>query len=99
MSDNSVHFLNPDARSEWVRLRTLILLRWMAIIGQSAAVLVAIYFLALDISIFLCFAIIGTSILANIIAITQYPENKRLNDKEAMFTLLFDLTQFLLGRF
>ena len=96
MSDNSVHFFNPDARSEWVRLRTLILLRWMAIIGQSAAVLVAIYFLALDISIFLCFAIIGTSILANIIAITQYPENKRLNDKEAMFTLLFDLTQLIL---
>ena len=96
MSDNSVHFFNPDARSEWVRLKTLIHLRWMAIIGQSAAVLVAIYFLALDISIFLCFAIIGTSILANIIAITQYPENKRLNDKEAMFTFLFDLAQLIL---
>ena len=96
MSDNSVHFFNPDARSEWVRLRTLILLRWMAIIGQAAAVLVAVYFLALDISIITCFVIIATSVLANIIAITQYPENKRLSDKEAMFTLLFDLAQLIL---
>ena len=54
MSDNSVHFLNPDARSEWVRLRTLILLRWMAIIGQSAAVLVAIYFLIIVVVKLLC---------------------------------------------
>ena len=96
MSDNSVHFFNPDARSEWVRLRTLILLRWMAIIGQAAAVLVAVYFLALDISIITCFAIIATSVFANIIAITRYPENKRLSDKEAMFTLLFDLAQLIL---
>ena len=95
MSNTSVHFFNSDARSDWVRLRTLILLRWMAIIGQSAAVLVAIYFLALDISIVLCFSIIGTSVVANIIAISQYPENKRLTDKEAMFTLLFDLTQLI----
>lgn len=96
MSDNSVHFFNPDARSEWVRLRTLILLRWMAVIGQAAAVLVAVYFLALDISIITCFAIIATSVFANIIAITRYPENKRLSDKEAMFTLLFDLAQLIL---
>ena len=95
MSNTSIHFFNSDARSDWVRLRTLILLRWMAIIGQSAAVLVAIYFLALDISIVLCFSIIGTSVVANIIAISQYPENKRLTDKEAMFTLLFDLTQLI----
>ena len=95
MSNTSVHFFDSDARSDWVRLRTLILLRWMAIIGQSAAVLVAIYFLALDISIILCFSVIGASVVANIIAITQYPENKRLTDKEAMFTLLFDLTQLI----
>ena len=95
MSNTSVHFFDSDARSDWVRLRTLILLRWMAIIGQSAAVLVAVYFLALDISIILCFSVIGTSVVANIIAITQYPENKRLTDKEAMFTLLFDLTQLI----
>ena len=76
MSNTSVHFFDSDARSDWVRLRTLILLRWMAIIGQSAAVLVAVYFLALDISIILCFSVIGTSVVANIIAITQYPENK-----------------------
>jgi two-component system sensor histidine kinase RegB len=95
MSNTSVHFFDSDARSDWVRLRTLILLRWMAIIGQSAAVLVAVYFLALDISIILCFSVIGASAVANIIAITQYPENKRLTDKEAMFTLLFDLTQLI----
>ena len=72
MSNTSIHFFNSDARSDWVRLRTLILLRWMAIIGQSAAVLVAIYFLALDISIVLCFSIIGTSVVANIIACLLY---------------------------
>ena len=28
---------NRDTRSEWIRLRTLVLLRWMAIVGQLAA--------------------------------------------------------------
>ena len=33
--------LSRDTRSDWVRLRTLILLRWMAITGQIAAIPVA----------------------------------------------------------
>jgi two-component system sensor histidine kinase RegB len=96
MSDMPIHFLNPDARSEWVRLRTLISLRWLAIIGQSVVVLVAWQVLQLRIPVVLCFAAIGASVLVNIASTLMYPENKRLTDRESMFTLLFDLGQLVL---
>jgi two-component system, sensor histidine kinase RegB len=82
-----------ELRSNWVRLRTLILLRWMAIAGQLAAIIVADRIYGLQLPMGLCFVAVGASILANLFSITLFPENKRLNEAESFFTLLFDLTQ------
>ena len=41
MVSPSLGLFNRDTRSEWVRLRTLILLRWLAIGGQLTAITVA----------------------------------------------------------
>jgi len=85
--------LTRDLRSGWVRLRTLLVLRWLAILGQTTAVVVASLFLGLRVELGLCFLAIGTSVLSNMIAMTVFPPNQRLADWDAMLTLLFDLTQ------
>lgn len=85
--------LSRDTRSDWVRLRTLILLRWMAITGQIAAIIVADHVYGLELPVGLCYMAVGASIIANLISIFVYPENKRLSELEAMLTLLFDLSQ------
>ncbi len=42
MSNGGRQYLfNMQARGDWVRLRTLVTLRWIAIAGQIAAVLAA----------------------------------------------------------
>ncbi|PIV72999.1 MAG: two-component sensor histidine kinase [Rhodobacteraceae bacterium CG17_big_fil_post_rev_8_21_14_2_50_65_11] len=82
-----------DLRSDWVRLRTLLVLRWLAILGQAVTVVVARFVLDLEIELGLCFLAIGSSILSNMIAMTVFPPNQRLADWDAMLTLLFDLTQ------
>jgi two-component system sensor histidine kinase RegB len=85
--------LSRDTRSDWVRLRTLILLRWMAITGQIAAILVADHVYGIEMPVGLCYMAVGASVIANLISIFVYPENKRLSELEAMLTLLFDLSQ------
>ncbi len=87
--------LAGTARSEWVRLRTLTNLRWMAVAGQTAAVLLARFQLGIQLDVAMCLVAIGASVLFNIAAIVIYPENKRLSERETTVTLLFDLAQLV----
>ena len=96
MVNPSLGLMFRDTRSDWVRLRTLILLRWMAITGQIAAIAVASRHYGFELPLGLCFLAIGASIIANLISVFVYPENKRLSEMEAMLTLLFDLSQLAL---
>lgn len=82
-----------ETRSDWVRLRTLIFLRWMAILGQLAAITVADRYYGMQLPLGPCYLAVGASIIANLISIFVFPENKRLTELEAMLTLLFDLSQ------
>lgn len=93
MLSPSVGLLSRDTRSDWVRLRTLILLRWMAIVGQLAAITVADRYYQMQLPLGLCYLAVGASIIANLISVFVFPENKRLSEAEAMLTLLFDLSQ------
>lgn len=76
-----------------VRLRTLIILRWLAVVGQTAAVIVASFYLELQIELGLCVMAIGASIVTNLVAIFVYPESRRLPEREVLVTLLFDVSQ------
>lgn len=89
----SAGLLNEERRSNWVRLRTLIVLRWIAIGGQLSAILVARQWFDLDLDLGLCFLAVGTSVVANLVAMFIYPENKRLSGREVMWMLIFDLAQ------
>ncbi|MDD9923987.1 MAG: ActS/PrrB/RegB family redox-sensitive histidine kinase [Boseongicola sp.] len=80
-------------RSNWVRLRTLIVLRWIAITGQLIAITIALRLFDLDLNLGLCLLVIAASIIANLIAVFIYPENKRLTEAEVAWMLLFDIVQ------
>jgi two-component system sensor histidine kinase RegB len=92
-ADPAVDLVRQDARSDWVRLRTLLVLRWLAILGQTVTVVIASFYLGLRVELGLCFLAIGASVISNLIAMTIFPENQRLSDRDAMLTLLFDLSQ------
>jgi len=92
-SDAALDFLEAEARSDWVRLRTLLVLRWLAIGGQTVAVVIASLYLGLRVELGLCFLAIGASVVSNLVAMAVFPENQRLSDRDAMLTLLFDLAQ------
>jgi len=83
------------SRGNWVRLRTLITLRWLAICGQIATVLVADRILSVDLRLDLCGLAIAASILFNIIALATNPANKRLNELSLTATLIFDVSQLV----
>src|SRR6056297_219051 len=92
-NDPALDLARQDARSDWVRLRTLLVLRWLAILGQTLTVVFAAFYLGLRIELGLCFLAIGASVVSNLIAMTIFPENQRLGDRDAMLTLMFDLAQ------
>ncbi|MEH6833507.1 MULTISPECIES: sensor histidine kinase RegB [Falsihalocynthiibacter] len=89
-------FINQSARSDWIRLRTLIVLRWVAIAGQIIAISVARSQFDIQLDLGLCYLVIAASVIANLIAIFVYPENKRLSEGQAVLMLLFDISQLML---
>ncbi|MCP3970664.1 MAG: ActS/PrrB/RegB family redox-sensitive histidine kinase, partial [Rhodobacteraceae bacterium] len=93
MTDRNPSLLAEGTRSNWVRLRTLIVLRWVAIVGQITAITIAQRWFSLTLELGWCYIAIGTSIIANLVAIFVYPENKRLSEGEVFLMLLFDIGQ------
>ncbi len=88
---------NPkELRPDRVRLQTLILLRWMAIAGQIVAIIVADHFYKIQLPFGLCYLVVSSSIIANLLASYIFPATKRLSETEALLTLTFDLTQLVL---
>ncbi len=93
MSEPSFPVFDGMSRSHWVRLRTLIVLRWVAVSGQLAAIVVAVAYYHLHLELGLCLMAVGVAVVANLLAGFIYPENKRLSENETLLTLLFDLSQ------
>ncbi len=93
MTDSNTSLWRGQERSTWIRLRTLILLRWVAIIGQFTAITVAQQYYNVQLELGLCYFAIGVSVMGNLTAILLFPENKRLSEFENFLMVLFDLLQ------
>ncbi len=93
MTDTDIGFLSEDRRSHWIRLRTMILLRWFAIVGQLAAITVAQRMYNLQLELGLCYLAVGVSVVGNLVAIFVFPQNKRLSETENLLMVMFDLLQ------
>ena len=93
MAVSELEMFQDQQRSNWVRLRTLVILRWFAISGQIIAVLSAIFFLGLKFEVGLVAMTIGASVLGNLFSTFLFPKNKQLSEREAAATLGFDILQ------
>ncbi|KQZ15102.1 MULTISPECIES: ActS/PrrB/RegB family redox-sensitive histidine kinase [unclassified Mesorhizobium] len=84
----------PDfQQSNRLRLNTLIRLRWLAIVGQSVAVLVVAYGLSFPLPVGLCFGLIACSAWLNLMLAFRFPAAHRLKPLAAMGILVFDSLQ------
>ena len=93
MIESNQDLFPESKRGEWIRLRTMIFIRWVAISGQLAAIIIAYQYFDLALDLSLCFFAVGISVLANITASLFFPESKRLSELENVFMILFDLFQ------
>ena len=78
-----------------LRLRTLNLIRWIAILGQYIAVATAFFWLEINFNIYLASVCILISIILNIIVSIKFLPIRTLNSNETLFYLVFDSIQLV----
>jgi two-component system sensor histidine kinase RegB len=88
--DDTISFLSG---AQGLRLRTLVWLRWLAILGQTIAVTVVCLGLGFRMPIMLAFAVILASALLNIGLALRFPMSHRLSDRMAALLLGADILQ------
>ena len=93
MSDPALSPFLEQRRSTWIKLRTLIMIRWVAIFGQITAFLIAVTVYDLQFELILSMITIAVAIAVNLYAVLRFPENKRLTEAENIRAILFDLLQ------
>lgn len=97
--------LRPDAKGkaiEWeaalqrrgrLRVRTLVQLRWIAVVGQIAAVGYVAFVLKFDLPLSWCISVIAASAWLNVFFHFALPGQQLARDWEAALQLSFDLAQ------
>lgn len=78
-----------------VRLRTLILLRWLAVTGQTMAVIVVYYGLGFDLPLGACLGVIAASAWVNAWLSLAMPTQRFAKDWEAFLQLAYDVIQLM----
>ena len=80
-------------RARRLRVDTLIWLRWLAIVGQTAAILTAHYALGLQFPVLACFVCVAASVVVNVGLRVRFPVSHRLDDSWAIYVLAYDVAQ------
>ena len=76
-----------------LKLDTLVRLRWLAIAGQTAALLVVHFGLGYPFPLVFCFGLVAFSAWLNIFLKILWPETRRLSERMAAMQLGYDLIQ------
>lgn len=82
-----------DFASRSLRLETLVRLRWLAVAGQTAAVLFVHNGLGFPLPIGECFGVIGVSVVLNIVLRLRFSASRRLGSWPALALLGYDAVQ------
>jgi len=91
MADNdTISFLST---AQGLRLRTLVWLRWLAILGQTIAVTVVCFGLGFHMPLMLALAVILASALLNVGLALRFPMSHRLSDSLTALLLGADILQ------
>lgn len=91
MTDYDYNHLQLPQRN--VRLDTLVRLRWLTVIGQTAAVLTVHFGLGFALPLRACLAVIALSAWLNIALRMRFARTKRLEPDRAAWLLAFDVTE------
>jgi two-component system sensor histidine kinase RegB len=88
-----------DGGDRRARLRTLILIRWMAIVGQAFTVCLVHFSLGFRLPLLPLFGAIALSALINVVLSLSFSATTRLTERNAALLLGYDILQlsFLLG--
>jgi two-component system sensor histidine kinase RegB len=81
----------PQRRN--VRLDTLLRLRWLAVIGQTVAVLVVVYVVDFPLPLWACMAVIALSAWLNVALRVRFSLTQRLEPTRAAWLLAFDIAE------
>src|SRR3954468_4185625 len=81
----------PQRRN--VRLDTLLRLRWLAVIGQTTAVLVVVYVVEFQLPLWACMAVIALSAWLNVALRVRFSLTQRLEPTRAAWLLAFDIAE------
>ena len=76
-----------------VRLDTLLRLRWLAIIGQTIAVLVVQYAVEFPLPVWACLSVIALSAWLNVALRVRFSMTQRLEPERAAWLLAFDIAE------
>jgi two-component system, sensor histidine kinase RegB len=84
------HALRPGRN---VRLDTLVRLRWVAVIGQTTAVLVVHYGLGFELPVWACLAVIALAGWLNVALRVRFHVTQRIEPDRAAWLLAFDIAE------
>ena len=90
---SSVQFPASDAEIGMLRLRTLVRLRWLAIVGQAGAVLGVHFVLGFPLPLSFCLAAVALSAWLNIFLSIRWRKSIRLQETHSGLLLLYDVLQ------
>src|SRR5499425_1498214 len=76
-----------------VRLDTLVRLRWVAVIGQTTAVLVVYYGLDFELPIWACLAVIALAAWLNVALRVRFQVTQRIEPDRAAWLFAFDIAE------
>ncbi len=93
MPTPGLHDLDDGHPRRNVRLDTLVRLRWLAVIGQTTAVLGVHFGLDFEVPIWACLAVITLSALLNIALRLRFHLTRRLEPDRAAWMLAYDIAQ------
>jgi two-component system sensor histidine kinase RegB len=79
-----------------LRLRTLIMIRWIAVMGQSLTVLIVHFGLGFALPLVLCLSVIAALAVSNALLTLRRVAASRLDDRTAALLLGFDIVQLAL---
>src|SRR6516165_5477402 len=91
MTDQPAEEAHRTGRS--VRLDTLVRLRWLAVIGQTTAVLVVYFGLDYELPVWACLAVIALAAWLNVALRIRFPSTQRLEPDRAAWLLAFDVAE------
>ena len=83
----------PAMRPPGARLHTLIVLRWLAVSGQTLAILFVHFGLDFRLPLGLCLATVAVLVAVNLVSFLLFPSSHRLTDRGAAGFLALDIVQ------